>query len=221
MSESDLKGYDITPTGLKPNYPEGYDCSPITSPYATWIDVDGTERNAQHSGIDLGRLNDTIIAPAPGRVKAVWRANWGWGLEGALLIEHTRENLNLKEGAAFYYSAYDHLRFDEIKAFEVGEPIARGEELAHVYRPGGFARYLPEVHFEVWESEDDELKWVKNGYGGREWRIEGARLIDPLYMMSLERRPLIGKTVSILPFVKGKDYKNFKGFTYPLACRKK
>ena len=82
----DLKGYDIKPTGLRPQYPAGF-CSPLTSLYASWIDVDGTRRTEAHSGVDGGRLDDPILAPGPGTIRAVWQADWGWGNEGALLIK--------------------------------------------------------------------------------------------------------------------------------------
>ena len=58
------KGYDITKTGLTPRYPSGMSCSPLTSFYASWDDVDGTRRDEAHSGVDGGRLGDAIIAPA-------------------------------------------------------------------------------------------------------------------------------------------------------------
>ena len=79
-----------------------------TSLNASWIDVDGSMRDEKHSGVDGGRLNDEILAPAPGTVRAVWKADWGWGREGALLIVHTREELGLEDGPAFYYSEFDH-----------------------------------------------------------------------------------------------------------------
>ena len=34
-----LKGYEVTATGLTPDYPAGYECSPLTSLYASWTDV--------------------------------------------------------------------------------------------------------------------------------------------------------------------------------------
>ncbi|MBN8911515.1 MAG: hypothetical protein J0H65_05530 [Rhizobiales bacterium] len=131
------KGYDITRSKLVPVYPEGYRCSPLTSLYASWRDIDGSRRSEAHSGVDGGRLGEDIIAPASGTVKAVWEANWGWGKEGALLIAHTASELNMDDGAAYYLTAYDHLRYDEIKHLKVGQPIARGERLARVSRPVG------------------------------------------------------------------------------------
>lgn len=214
------KGYDITKSALVPVYPAGRDCSPLTSLYASWRDVDGSRRSEAHSGVDGGRLGEEIIAPASGIVKAVWEANWGWGKEGALLIQHTASELNMDDGAAYYLTAYDHLKYDDIKHLKVGQRISRGERLARVYRPGGHEVYLPEVHWEVWEIQSDALTWVTNRHGGREWRNAGARLIDPLYMLGVNEPPQDGKSVRIVPFDPDADYRNFRGFTYILPCRK-
>lgn len=215
------KGYDITPTGLKPQYPEGYECSPLTSLYASWIDVDGSLRDEPHSGVDGGRLGDSILAPGPGVVRAMWHADWGWGAEGALLIKHTGFDLNLGKERPFYYSEFDHLRFDEISHFKPGEPIARGQVLAHVFRPGGNDEYLPEVHWEVWEIDEDELSWKINKSGGPYWINESARLIDPLYLLSRNSPPDAAGGVLLTPFVAGRDYRDFRGFTYILPCEEK
>jgi hypothetical protein len=214
------KGYDITPTGLSPAYPAGYECSPLTSLYASWIDVDGSMRDEKHSGVDGGRLNDEILAPAPGTVRAVWKADWGWGREGALLIVHTREELGLEDGPAFYYSEFDHLTYREASAFTVGQKIARGERLARVSRPGGNEQYLEEVHWEVWEVEDDStLKGRRGDKGTKFWTNATARLIDPLYLLSRQTPPDENGRVIVTPYVRGQDYKNFRGFTYILPCR--
>jgi hypothetical protein len=219
QDESLLKGYDITPTGLSPVYPAGYECSPLTSLYASWIDVDGSRRDEPHSGVDGGRLNDSILAPGSGTVRAVWKADWGWGREGALLIVHTREELGLEEGPAFYYSEFDHLTYREASAFKIGQKIARGQRLAHVSRPGGNERYLEEVHWEVWEVEDDSaLKWRRNDRGTKFWKNPTARLIDPLYMLSRQAAPDEKGNVTITPYVHGRDYRKFRGFTYILPC---
>src|SRR5258708_24597044 len=68
--QPDLRGYDLTETGLVPKYPTGYRCSPLTSLHASWIDVDGSKRDERHSGVDLGRLNDQILAPAPAVIRS-------------------------------------------------------------------------------------------------------------------------------------------------------
>jgi hypothetical protein len=216
------KGYDITPTGLNPQYPEGYECSPLTSLYASMIDVDGSLRDEPHSGVDAGSLGDPILAPGPGVVRAMWHADWGWGAEGALLIKHTGLDLNLGKERPFYYSEFDHLRFDEISHFKPGERIERGEMLAHVFRPGGNEEYLPEVHWEVWEIDGkDELSWKINKSGGANWINETARLIDPLYLLSRNSPPDAEGRVLLTPFIAGRDYRDFRGFTYILPCQPK
>ena len=215
------KGYDISPTGLLPTYPGGYACSPLTSLYASWVDVDGTRRDEPHSGIDGGRLGEPVLAPAAGTVRAVWKANWQWGKEGALLIRHTREDLNLDEGPPFYYSAFYHLKYADVRNFKVGDRIERGQQVAHVYRPGGKSFYLPEVHLEVYEIEDDdETTWDKNKYGAPDWDNDTARLIDPLYLMALHKPPEDDVHVEVKPFDAAEDFSNFPGFSYILPCRR-
>ncbi len=207
------KGYGVTPTGLKPIYPADYQCPPITSPYATWIDVDGTRRDEIHTGVDAGRIGDWILAPASGTIRAVWKADWKWGTEGALLIKHDRGDVNLSKGPKYYYSEFDHLDFDEIKHFKEGQRIERGERLARVTRPGENETYLPEVHWEVWEVDNDDITWRTNKYGAPDWWNETAALIDPLYMLGLNDPPKDGASVQIMPFIEGKDYADFRGFT--------
>lgn len=211
----------VTPSGLVPVYPAEYDCSPITSGYASWIDVDGTRRDEIHTGVDAGRLGEWVLAPGPGTVRAVWKANWKWGIEGALLIRHDRRDLNLSDGPEVYYSEFDHLDFDEIKHFKDGDKVKRGERLARVTRPGENESYLPEVHWEVWKADHDNLTWRTNVYGAPEWWNESAELIDPLSMLALNNPPADGKSVVISPFIKGKDYSGFRGFTYIIPCKRK
>jgi murein DD-endopeptidase MepM/ murein hydrolase activator NlpD len=216
--ESMKKGYGITPTGLKPVYPSGHECSPITSLYASWIDVDGSRRDEIHTGIDAGRLGEWIVAPASGTIRAVWKADWKWGREGALLIMHDRRDVNLANGPRYYYSEFDHLDFDEIKHLEAGRRIERGEKIARVTRPGGNEVYLPEVHWEVWEADNNKITWRTNRFGAEDWWNETAVLIDPLYMLALNDPPADGESVKIAPFVAGTDYRHFRGFTYILPC---
>jgi murein DD-endopeptidase MepM/ murein hydrolase activator NlpD len=214
------KGYGIEETGLVPVYPAGYACSELSSLYGSWTDIDGSRRDEVHSGVDGGELGEPILAPAPGTVKAVWEANWRWGKEGALVVTHTAADLNLKGGPALYFSVFDHLKYDDIKHLKVGDKVERGEELARVYRPGGKAKYLPEVHWEVWEADHEHLTWVTNRYGAPEWRNSSAQLIDPLYLLGIHAPPSDGKSVAIVPFERGGDYTKFRGFTYIFPCRK-
>jgi murein DD-endopeptidase MepM/ murein hydrolase activator NlpD len=202
-----------------PEYPPDKDCSPLTSLYSSWADVDGTKRSEPHSGVDGGGLGDPVLAPAAGVVIAVWQANWGWGREGALLIAHSRTDVGLQDGPERYYSEFDHLRYDEIRSIAVGRQIRRGEQLATVFRPGGKAEYLPEVHWEVWTIDDDTAtRWTDNKFGGRYWTNKTGHLIDPLYMLSLNAPARTDGIVEIPVFEHGRDYRDFRGFTYILPC---
>jgi hypothetical protein len=214
-----INGNDLERTGLIPRYPENSGCSPLTSLYASWDDVDGTERNQVHSGVDGGRLGDTIRSPAPGTIKAVWKANWGWGEDGALLVRHTIDDLTLATGPKYYYSEFDHLKYGQIQSLTEGSKIVRGQKLATVSRPGGNEEYLPEVHWEVWMLADDSINtWHTNKYGGRYWTNESAHLIDPLYMLSRNVLPREDGSVDIHPYDAKENYSTYKGFTYILPC---
>jgi hypothetical protein len=218
--DPDWIGYGVTATGLFPHYLDD-SCPRLTSLYASMIDVDGSRRDEPHSGVDGGKLNDWILAPGPGIVKAAWHGDWGWGPEGALLIVHKSEELGLGNEPEFYYSEFDHLRYDQIKRFKAGDRIERGQPLARVFRPGGKLKYLEEVHWEVWAIKDDAaLKWRHNQLGGRFWVNPTGQLIDPLFMLSRNKPPNEDGSVDIVPFEPGKDYKNFRGFTFHLACKK-
>lgn len=217
---SRAKGYNITATGLRPHYPSGFKCSPLTSLYASMIDVDGSRRSRHHSGIDAGKLGDPIFAPASGIIKAVWRANWGWGDEGALLIRHSRRDLGFTRGAPFYYTAFNHLLYNDIKHLKPGARIRRGQRLAKVSRPGGKKYYLPEVHIEVYEvndRRDRSIKWRKNKHGRMYWRNSKTRIIDPLYMFSFQSPATNKRRVNISIYTPGKRH---IGFTYFLPCKK-
>jgi murein DD-endopeptidase MepM/ murein hydrolase activator NlpD len=166
-------------------------------------------------------LGEAILAPAPGIVVAAWKANWGWGNEGALLIRHTRDDLQLAGGPEYYYSEFDHLKYDDIRSIAEGQHVRRGEKLATVSTPGGNSRYLPEVHWEVWEIDDDSATtWRTNRFKGRYWTNSTGRLIDPLYMMARDTPPDEDGSVEIPVYEAGRDYREFRGFTYILPCTK-
>lgn len=215
------KGYDVTRTGLTPRYPTNMNCSPLTSLYASWDDVDGSRRDEAHSGVDGGRLGDAIMAPASGHVVALWRADWGWGEEQALLVNHSASEINLKGHQNLaYYSEFDHLNLHERISLSPGDKIARGQRLASVFRPGGNKDYLPEVHWEVWEAKTDaDLTWKTNKFDHPYWEIQSARLVDPLYMLSLNGVVRPDLNVDIPAYRPNADYSHFVGFTYPLPCR--
>jgi hypothetical protein len=72
----------------------------------------------------------------------------------------------------------------------------------------------------VWEANaESQLTWHKNKFGGLYWLIQSARLVDPLYMLSLNA-PVHGDlNADITAYQQNVDYSNFVGFTYILPCR--
>jgi murein DD-endopeptidase MepM/ murein hydrolase activator NlpD len=208
-------------SGLIPRYPADRDCSPLTSLFSSWDDVDGSKRDEPHTGVDGGRFGDAVLAPAPGVVIAVWEADWGWGREGALLIRHSRADLGLGDGPEHYYSEFDHLRHDEIRAIAKGRRVERGERLASVFRPGGKARYEPEVHWEVWSVGDDAAtRWRTNRHGRRYWTNRTGHLIDPLSLFSPDKPARADGSVEIAVFDPARGDREYRGFTYILPCPK-
>jgi hypothetical protein len=71
----------------------------------------------------------------------------------------------------------------------------------------------------VWEADAAaHLMWRTNKFGGRYWLIQSARLVDPLYMLSLNGVVHDDLNVDITPYQPNVDYSNFIGFTYILPC---
>ena len=117
-----------------------------------------------------------------------------------------------------YFSEFDHLNLKEPIKFTPGQPIARGQPLATVFRPGGRSEYLPEVHWEVWEgTAGSRMTWKRNKFGGRYSTDATARLVVPLYLLSLDEPPRDDLNVDIHPYDPESDYSRFSGFTYILS----
>ncbi len=96
--------------------------------------------------------------------------------------------------------------------------IERGQVFARVWRPGGKRRYLPEVHWEVYEVDDpDVLYWITNEHGYPAWDNDTSELIDPLYLMRPARPTGSRLEVPIVPFDAGRTAVPYSGFTYILA----
>ena len=62
-----------------PRYPSDKSCSPLTSLYESWDDVDGTRREEPHSGVDGGRLGDPILVAGAGPCRGVVARELGLG----------------------------------------------------------------------------------------------------------------------------------------------
>jgi hypothetical protein len=70
-------------------------------------------------------------------------------------------------------------------------------------------------------ADDDATRWHENARGRLNWSNRTAKLVDPLYMLAREPGTLEGHAVRIVPFRRGKDYSDYRGFTYILPCTRK
>lgn len=112
--------------GLHAHYPRGYHCPPITSYFGSMLDVDGSEREEVHLGVDLGDWDDAIIAPADGRVVSVRPTDVGYGPEWTVLIAHTAADMGLP-GTDVIYSEFYHLD-DAAAQLHSGQAVHRGDK---------------------------------------------------------------------------------------------
>ena len=220
------QGFDpesgIPQGGLHPVFPKGFTCPPITSYYASWLDVDGTRREDVHEGIDLGNWGDAILAPADGTVVAVWATDVSYGPEWNLLISHKAAEMGL-DGDMVYFSEFDHLGAD-VSALHAGQTLERGQKIASVQVPGGVRSYIPETHWETYRlpaSRVGETYWADNGLerGFLTWFNPYAVVVDPLSLMALHQEDR--KKANIIAYDVARNFDNFVGFTYPLACVKR
>ncbi|MEH6632243.1 MAG: M23 family metallopeptidase [Halopseudomonas aestusnigri] len=221
-SEFELKGYDATPSGLIPVYPTQLLCPQLSSLYGSWEDVDGSNREERHVGVDGGCLGDEILAPADGTLIAIWKRNRELGGDWSILIAHSPDDLNIKDEGSVYYSEFDHLRFEQLSHLNLNQRISRGQRIAFVDRPGGNRAYLAEVHWEVYEvpeADKNAIIWKIEGKGDVVWWNYSARLIDPLYFMPIEKTNDGHYLAHITPYSRNENYSSFVGFTYILGCR--
>lgn len=211
-----------TTTYLIPRYPKDSVCPALTSLFGESIDPNGNTLSELQSGIEGGRSGDVIIAPADGVVAGMWQTNLGWGLEWSILIRHTADDLNLSDKSTIYYSEFSHFRKIDIDHLELNMPLKRGQNIGKVASRGGNPNLPPKVHWAVYEVSDTKNstdKWTKNEFGSDVWQNDKARLINPLFMMSLHHGENNPTDVRIVPFKKDYDYSQFKGFSYFFECK--
>ncbi|MBT6119685.1 MAG: M23 family peptidase [Rhodospirillaceae bacterium] len=217
----DPKGHGGVATGLVPVYPEGRDCPVLTSLYGDWIDLDGRRRDRSHEGVDGGRFGDAVVAPAGGRVLAIWPVTTEIGADWSVLILHDPADLGLGDPAISYYSEFDHLAAEDIAHLRAGARIGRGDRIGTVRHPGGNPAFRAEVHWEVYElptAAQDALTWSERDGVRQGWWNEAATLVDPLYGLGLDRDDPAPGQVAITPAQDAMRL-GFRGFSYHLECR--
>lgn len=203
--------------GLHAAFPSNYHCPPITSYFGSMLDVDGSEREEVHTGVDLGNWGDAIIAPADGHVVSVRQTDEGNGPEWTVLFIHTAAEMGLS-GSFVIYSEFYHLD-DAVSHLQRGQAVRRGDKVAIVRVPGGNQNYLPETHWDTYrvpESRVADTYWYDVGGGVLSWSNDAEVLVNPLALMPTIKAP--DKRSEIVPFDASHNYDGFAGFTYPLVC---
>jgi hypothetical protein len=160
-----------TDTKLHPAYPAKFPCGRITSKFGSMIDLDGSRRDRPHVGMDFGEFGDTVIAPAPGKVKAIWQVQHDWGNDWNVLIVHSQSDLNMDNPSVAYLTEFDHLQITDLGALRLGQRFARGDKIDTVRHPGANPIFRAEVHMEVYEVRIENLNNIvwKNDGGFRYW----------------------------------------------------
>lgn len=119
----------INATGLKPGFPAGFSCEPVSSPFGSPTRYDGSLRRGDrnsglHGGLDISLQEGTpLLAVAAGEVIA---AGVGGRLEGIFLwLRHAPEDTGL---GFWVYSKYQHL--SKLPELKPGARVAAGDIVA-------------------------------------------------------------------------------------------
>jgi murein DD-endopeptidase MepM/ murein hydrolase activator NlpD len=230
QAQVERRDHRIIASGLSVNFPSGYACAPISSPFASPTRYDGSSRRGDrnaglHGGMDLSLKSGTpLLAVADGELIALGQ---GGALEGIYIwLRHTPEDTGTPY---FVFNKYQHLSVlpslkvgDRVKAgMVVGLSGATGTTGKH-YGPNGYAH----LHLSTFYGPSDEYE-IKGMYGSM---VSGkdARLDDPLllYVESLQDisaiRGLPDERKALHPAVVGDDGSVFpKGrkTVWPVSCR--
>lgn len=152
----------IEATGLKPSFPDGLRCEPISSPFGSTSRYDGSSRRddrngSRHGGMDISLKDGTpLLAVAAGEVVT---AGAGGQLEGLFLwLKHSPEDTGLP---FWTFSKYQHLskapdlqKGDRVTAGQVvGLSGATGTQGGH-YGAGGY----PHLHLTTFYGPTDEYE---------------------------------------------------------------
>lgn len=231
QAQIERRDHIITASGLRVDFPAGYQCEPIASPFASPTRYDGSSRRGErnkglHGGIDLSLTPGTpLLAVADGEVIALGE---GGALEGNFIwIQHTPTDTGL---SVFVFSKYQHLSVtpalnvgDRVKAGTiVGLSGATGTAGRH-YGPNGYAHLHLTTFFGP--SSDYEIKGMYDSMvSGKD-----AQLDDPL-MLYLEGvsdlstvRSLPDERRTVHPAVMGDDgriYPEERKTVWPVACKR-
>lgn len=222
----------ITPTGLIPAFPAGFDCAPIASPFASPARFDGSMRRGDrygglHGGIDLSlQAGAPLLAVASGEVIA---RGEGGQLEGIFLwLRHAPADTGL---AFWVFTKYQHLStlpdLREGDRVQAGQVVALSGNTGTVGGHYGAAGY-PHLHLSTFYGPSAEF--TRKGIYGSMVQGQGAVLDDPLILYlrgvndldQVRALPDEGKKAGIA--VAGEDgavYPAGSKAVWPVRCKRK
>jgi hypothetical protein len=144
----------IEETGLRPVFPPGYACLPVTSAFAASTDGEGHARDARihggrHGGMDISLpVGTPLVAIAAGDVVSKGPGEGsGAAMEGIFLwLRHAPEDTGLP---FWTFSKYQHLR--ELPGLAPGDRVAAGQVIAVGGDTGTYSqkfagKSLPHLH---------------------------------------------------------------------------
>ncbi len=222
--------HKITATGLGVEFPGGYACEPISSPFASPTRHDGSTRRGDrntglHGGLDLSLgIGTPLLAVAAGEVIALGE---GGALEGIYLwLRHAPDDTGTPY---FVFSKYQHL--STRPALRVGERVEAGAVVGSSgatgtagkqYGPNGY----PHLHLSTFYGPSGE--YTIDGMFGSRVHGKDARLDDPLilYVEGLRDlsavRGLADERRKVRPGVVGQDgriHPEGRKTVWPVSCK--
>ena len=180
LTVKEQQAIGLVETGLKPRFPNGVACPPISSPFGSPTRYDGSFRaqranNGYHGGMDISLdIGTPLLAAAYGKVINIGE---GGRLVGkAIWMQHSPEDTGFKE---WTYTKYQHL--DRSPNLRVGDKFKAGEVVAVSGLTGttggrafGAAGY-PHLHMNVFASPSRKYK-----IRGHKVKINKRFYIDPV-----------------------------------------
>ena len=174
----------IEATGLKPAFPDGVRCEPISSPFGSTSRYDGSNRRddrngSRHGGMDISLKEGTpLLAVAAGEVVT---AGTGGQLEGIFIwLRHAPEDTGLP---FWTFSKYQHLskvpdlqKGDRVKVGQVvGFSGATGTQGGH-YGAGGY----PHLHLTTFYGPSEEFE-IRGQFASMV-SASGSQMGDPMLL---------------------------------------
>ena len=229
LSIQEQQQIGLIATRLKPRFPVGVNCPPISSPFGSPTRYDGSPRtqrsnNGFHGGMDITlEIGTPLLAAADGKVIHI---SEGGRLVGKVIwMQHSPEDTGFQE---WTYTKYQHL--DKSPELRVGASFKAGDIVAisgdtgtkggrrSAFGPFGYAH----LHMNVYASPNNKYK-----IRGHKVRINKRIYIDPVafYKSDLFSAEDLKKNKfpPVLVGVKLKNGKVMLGESkkiWPVHCRK-